>query len=329
MRVWVAAVVAAAIAGAGAAYGDFARTLTGPAAFGDWRIDAPGLRFRITPADLPQPNASPSTANPPHEISRPTGVAPKAPFGFAVDIAAHGLKIPRVLRTAPNGDVFIAESGAGRVLVLRGVDEEGAPGDPSVFAAGLDRPYGIAFYPPGPNPKFVYVATPGQVYRYPYKLGDLTSAGKAEKVVALPDHGGHWTRDLAVSADGKMIFASVGSESNDAEDMKPLAGLEAFRKTHALGAAWGPEAGRADVLAFNPDGGGMRVYATGLRNCSGLGVQPGTAALWCVGQRARRARRRPAAGLRHHGRRGQVLRLAVVLHRRPPRSAQRARSGRI
>jgi glucose/arabinose dehydrogenase len=284
MRGWVVAGVASAamICAAGLARGDFVRTLTGPAAYGDWRIDAPGLRFRITPADLPPPAASPSTANPPQEISRPAEAAPKAPFGFAVDIIARNFNEPRVLRTAPNGDVFLAESGAGRVLVIRGADNAAKAPDVSVFAASLDRPYGIAFYPPGPDPKFVYVATPAEVYRYPYKSGDMVSGSGPEKIVGLPDGGGHWTRDLAVAADGSTIYASVGSTSNVAEEMKPLAGLEAFRKTHALGAAWGPEAGRADVLAFKPDGSAMRVFATGLRNCSGLGVQPPSGALWCV-----------------------------------------------
>ena len=283
MRGWVVAGVAMlAVCAAGFARADFARTLTGSAAYGDWRIDAPGLRFRITPADLPPPNATPSTANPAREIARPPAAAPKAPFGFAVDILARNLNAPRVLRTAPNGDLFLAESGAGRVLVIRGADNAGQPPDVSVFAASLDRPYGIAFYPPGPQPKYVYVATPSRVYRYPYKNGDLVSSGVAEKVVNLPDGAGHWTRDLAVSADGTTIYASIGSSSNNAEEMKPLAGLEAFRKTHALGAAWGSEAGRADVLAFKPDGSAMRVFATGLRNCSGLGVQPQNGALWCV-----------------------------------------------
>ena len=284
MRGWLGALVAlaAALAASGSAQGDFARTLTGQAAYGDWRIDAPGMRFRITPADLPPPGATPANANPPTTTARQVGVLPKVPFGFAVDILTGQLKEPRVLRTAPNGDVFIAETGAGRVLVMRGADEPGAPPQLSVFADKLDRPYGIAFYPPGPEPKFVYVATPGQVYRYAYKSGDQNASGKSQKIVALPDGGSHWTRDLAVSADGNTIFVSVGSASNDADDMKPLAGLEAFRKTHVLGAAWGPEAGRADVLAFKPDGGALRVFATGLRNCSGLGVQPQTSALWCV-----------------------------------------------
>lgn len=154
MRGWVVAGVAsmAVVCALGFARGDFARTLTGPAAFGDWRIDAPGLRFRITPADLPPPFASPSASNPPNETQRPPAAIPKAPFGFAVDILAQGLNEPRVMRTAPNGDIFLAESGAGRVTVIRGADEVGAPPATSVYADKLDHPYGIAFYPPGPEP---------------------------------------------------------------------------------------------------------------------------------------------------------------------------------
>src|SRR5689334_15090333 len=109
MRRWLVAGLAsaAAISAVGLARGDFVRTLTGPAAFGDWRIDAPGLRFRITPADLPQPSASPSTSNPPREVARPQGVLPKAPFGFSVEVIAKNLNQPRVMRTAPNGDIFL------------------------------------------------------------------------------------------------------------------------------------------------------------------------------------------------------------------------------
>ena len=283
MRGWVALGLVAALAGVSPfAHADFVRTLTGAAAFGDWRIDAPGLRFRITPADLPPPGASPAIANPPETVARAPGALPKAPFGFTVETFAEGLNQPRVLRTAPNGDIFVAEAGGGRILVLRNADDPDKPAEVSVFTEKLEKPYGVAFWPPGPDPKYVYVATPAQVARYPYKSGDLVASGPAEKVVGLPDGKGHLTRDLAVSADGKTIFASVGSESNDGEEVKPLAGLEAFRKTHALGAAWGPEAGRADVLAFNPDGGALRVFATGLRNCSGLAVQPEPSALWCV-----------------------------------------------
>ena len=107
------------------------------------------------------------------------------------------------------------------------------------------------------------------------------------RIVALPDGGGHWTRDLAVAADGSAVFASVGSHSNDADEMRPLAGLEAFRKTHALGAAWGPRLGRADVLAFKPDGSAMQGIRDGTAQL--LGSRRAAANLGALvrGQRAR------------------------------------------
>ena len=92
---------------------------TGPAAYGDWRTDAPGVRRLITPADMPPPNATGSVANPSRRAPRTPAVAPRAPPGFSVDLFAQGLSAPRVVRTAPNGDIFVAESGAGRVLVFR------------------------------------------------------------------------------------------------------------------------------------------------------------------------------------------------------------------
>ena len=268
-----------------AALADDSPTRTGAAAYGDWRTDAPGVRRKITPADLPAPGASPSAANSSSSVERRDGAMPKAPPGFVVSLFATGLDRPRVVRIAPNGDIFVAESGAGRVSVLRASDGEPKSSGAQVFAANLNRPFGIAFYPPGPDPKFVYVATPGRVVRFHYRNGDTKASGPAQVVVpSLPEGSGHWTRDLAFSPDGKTMFVSVGSGSNVAGDMQALPGAEfaAFEKAHALGATWGSEENRADVLAFDPDGGGMRVFATGLRNCSGLAVQPETSALWCA-----------------------------------------------
>ena len=258
--------------------------LVGAAAYGDWRTDAPGVRRKLTPSDMPAPLASAPAANPSRVVARPAGTSPKAPPGFTVELFASGLKQPRVVRTAPNGDVFVAESGAGQVRVYR---SDGASAVPTshVFAANLSRPFGIAFYPPGPNPRFVYVATPAEVVRFPYQNGDLTASGPAEIIVAnLPSGGSHWTRDIVFSADGKSMFISVGSSSNVADSMPPLQGSElaGFKATHALGAAWGPEEDRADVLAFDPEGKNRRVFAAGIRNCSGLTVRPEDAALWCV-----------------------------------------------
>jgi glucose/arabinose dehydrogenase len=266
------------------ALADDAATRTGAAAYGEWRTDAPSVRRLITPADLPALGASPSTSNPSRLVARPDGAWPKAPPGFVVSEFASGFKQPRVVRVAPNGDIFVAESAAGRVRVLRAADGATNATVSDVFASGLRQPYGIAFYPPGPDPRYVYVAATDKVVRYPYKIGDTTASGPAEIVVPSLPVGHHWTRDIAFSPDGKTMFVAVGSGSNIAEDMPPLPQdqLAAFAASHALGATWGAEENRADVLAFNPDGSAMRVFASGIRNCSGLAVQPQTSALWCA-----------------------------------------------
>jgi len=246
----------------------------GPAAFGSWRDDAPGVRRLITPADLPLPFASPSAAEPPQGVARTDSDVPHAPPGFAVDLYVSGLAAPRVVRTAPNGDVFVAESGTGLVRVLRPSGDGGPPARNVVFANGLERPFGIAFYPTGDDPRWVYVATTASVVRFPYRNGDLKPEGPAETVVPnLPTGGAHWTRDIAFSPDGKTMFVSVGSATNDAEGLTAIA-------ERLL--SWDRERDRADVLAFDPVGKNKRVYASGIRNCSGLTIQPATGALWCA-----------------------------------------------
>ena len=265
--------VLAAIIGAGAALA--ADTVqTGTAAYGDWRTDAPGVRRLITSADLPPPFATLSAANPSRLAARKPSDVPKAPEGFSVDLLAEGLAVPRVVRTAPNGDVFVAESGAGRVRILRPDGAGGTPAQGAVFAEGLEQPFGIAFYP-SDGPHWVYVATPGSVVRYPYRDGDMKASGPAEAIAELPSGGSHWTRDLAFSPDDRTLFVSVGSRTNDAEGLAAVA-------ARLLGASWDKERDRADVLAFDPDGSHRRVLATGIRNCSGLTVQPATGALWCA-----------------------------------------------
>jgi glucose/arabinose dehydrogenase len=253
---------------------------TGAAAFGDWRTDAPGVRRLIAPADLPAPYATRSTANLSHQEARTDAEIPKAPPGFTVDLFATGLNTPRVIRVAPNGDIFVAETGAGSVRVFR-PGKAGAPAaQGEIFADGLQRPYGIAFYPSGENPRFVYVASPDSVMRFPYRSGDVKASGPAEKIASLPSGGGHWTRDLAFSPDDKTLYVSVGSGSNVAEGASHAD--QASIAEAPIGASFGDEQRRADVLAFDPDGKNERVYATGIRNCSGLGVQPATGALWCA-----------------------------------------------
>jgi glucose/arabinose dehydrogenase len=253
---------------------------TGAAAFGDWRTDAPGVRRLITPADLPAPYATRSSANMSEREARTEADVPKAPPGFTVDLFASGLNMPRVIRIAPNGDIFVAETGAGRVRVFRPANAGAGPAQGEIFAEGLRRPYGIAFYPSGADPKFVYVATPDSVVRFPYRSGETKAGGPAEKIASLPSGGGHWTRDLAFSPDDKTLFVSVGSGSN-VDEGAPRADQASIARAPVV-ASFGDEKGRADVLAFDPDGGHERVYATGIRNCSGLAVQPGTGALWCA-----------------------------------------------
>jgi glucose/arabinose dehydrogenase len=256
-----------------------ADVLEGRAAFGDWRADRPGLRRLIKPHDLPSPQPAESTVNT-VRIARRTDEKPVVPSGFAVELFASGLAGPRIIRIAPNGDIFVAESRAGRISVLR--PDGGVAVKKSVFTSGLNYPFGIAFYPPGADPQWIYVADTGTVVRFPYRNGDLTPRGEAETVVPRLPVGGHATRDIAFSPDGTTMYVSVGSGSNDGEGMRRLSAgsLRSFIGDHALGATWGNETDRADVLAFDPQGQNKKIFATGIRNCVGMAVAPdGT--LWC------------------------------------------------
>jgi len=274
----------AALAASPAAAQDAAPLLTGSAAFLDWRADAPGVRRKIAPADLPAPYASEPAASRSEVVARPQGATPKVPPGFAAEIFAQDLKGPRVLRISPSGDVFVSESNGGRVRGFKLDAAKAGPTENAIFAEGLDRPYGLAFYPPGPEPTHLYVATETKVLRYPYRAGALASAGPAETIVDGLPSGGHWTRDIVFSPDGKTLYVAVGSRSNVAEGnpLLPAQEIEAIEKANGLGASGGPELLRANVLAFDADGKNRRVFATGLRNCSGMTLRPGSDDLWCV-----------------------------------------------
>jgi glucose/arabinose dehydrogenase len=254
--------------------------LEGTAAFGDWHVDRPGTRRLIKPQDLPAPDPAKSARNVVRTVQR-TDQKPIVPNGFEVNLFASGLSGPRIIRTAPNGDVFVAESEAGRIRVLR--VGAAAAAQPSVFASGLTYPFGIAFYPPGPDPQWVYVGDTDAVLRFPYRNGDLSARGAAETVVPHLPVGGHHSRDVVFSPDGKTMYVSVGSGSNVAENMEKLTGdeLQRFASSHPLGAASGREAGRADVLAFDPEGKNERVLATGIRNCVGMAIAAATGTVWC------------------------------------------------
>jgi len=258
---------------------------TGTAAYGDWHDDAPGVVRQITPDVLPSPFATQSATRGPSVVEHPAGAVLHVPAGFAVTEFASGLDRPRTLRVAPNGDVFLAESGAGRIRVFRVPDGASRPAQSAVFAAGVSQPFGIAFWPPGPNPRFVYVAVSSRVVRFPYQSGDLHARGPAQVVVPhLPDNGGHWTRDVVFSADGQRMFVSVGSGTNAGTEMaaKDQDDARAWDAAHGLGAAWGDEQDRADVLVFDAEGRDGRVFAAGLRNCVGEAIAPAGGALWCV-----------------------------------------------
>jgi glucose/arabinose dehydrogenase len=253
--------------------------------------DRPGDRHWIDPDDLPDPvnegdPEAPDFNNPPTVVDRPEGVMPQVPRGFEVEEFASGLDTPRVMRVAPNGDVFLSESGAGRVLVFAADAEAdgGLSAEPEVFTEGLDRPFGIAFYPQD-DPEFVYVAAADQVVRYPYSVGDREAAGPAEVIIEDIPTERHWTRDLAVAPDGEHLFVSIGSASNVAGAMpeEPPVSVDAWEAEHGRGAAWGDEEDRAVVRVFDPEGQDVRNYATGLRNCSGMTIQPETEELWCTG----------------------------------------------
>lgn len=256
----------AGVASKAATVPDTTRVLTGEAAKGDWTTDAPGVRRRLTIADLPAPYATESARNGPRIVPRPEGAMPQVPAGFKVELFATNLTKPRVVRTAPNGDLLIAESDANRIRILRDADGNGKPEVDQLFAENLRQPFGIAFYPSGDSPRYVYIANTDSVVRFPYQSGDTKARGAAEVIVANISGGGrltgggHWTRDITFSKDGKRMFVSVGSKSN--VDDSPV------------------EDRRARIFEYTPDGKNERVYAYGIRNPVGLAVHPETGDLW-------------------------------------------------
>ena len=206
------------------AFSQGAEVRTGLAAFGNWQNDAPGVSRQIRPTDLPRPTHAdndPEAADfqrRPKVVEAPQGKMPDVPKGFAVQVFAKGLKQPRVMQIAPNGDIFAAESGNGRVLVFPAAAAKDGPATPEVFAENLQQPYGIVFHPPA-DPQHIYVAAANQVVRFPYRNGDRKATGPAEIVIANIPTKRHWTRDLEVSRDGRRIFISIGSASNVAAGM--------------------------------------------------------------------------------------------------------------
>lgn len=214
-------------------------------------------KYNITPADLPPPGATQSALNMPRVVPRPAGAAFVHPAGFEVSLFAEGdFEEPRWMALAPNGDVFLADSRPGRVVILRDANQDGKPEERFVFATGLTQPFGMAFWK-----DYLYVANTDSVVRFKYKAGQTKADGEPEKIADLPGKGyrQHWTRNIIFSPDGSKMYVSVGSESN--------VNVE-------------PDPRRAAVSEYNPDGTGHRIFAGGLRNPVGLAFYPGTRTLW-------------------------------------------------
>jgi len=259
------ATAAASAAPAAAATASPAKDPSPHAPFTDFRYESPGTTRKITVSDLPEPFATESASNAPEVVARPANAWPVAPAGFKVELYAGGLENPRWLRTAPNGDIFLAESEPGRIRVFRGMTGDGKPEQMQVFAQGLKRPYGIAFFPPGPDPQWIYIGNENEVIRFPYHNGDLKAGGASQHIADLPEGGGHLTRALEFSPDGKKMFVAVGSASNvDDTDTHP------------------EEKDRADILVCDPARCELKVYAYGIRNAGGgIKINPQTGELWC------------------------------------------------
>src|SRR5580704_7792946 len=166
------------------------------APFTDYRYEKPGTSRHIRVEDLPAPFASESATNGPKIVARPENAKLQVPEGFKVELFATGLNNPRLMRVAPNGDVFLAETSAGNVKVFRGMTADGKPQQMQVFASGLNIPFGIAFYPLGPNPQWVYVANMDSVVRFPYHNGDLHASGPPQQLADLASGGHHRSRDI-------------------------------------------------------------------------------------------------------------------------------------
>jgi glucose/arabinose dehydrogenase/mono/diheme cytochrome c family protein len=237
-----------------------------PPPFTDFRYERPGTVHKITVNDLPQPYATKSSFNGPKMVTRPASAWPVALPGFKVELYAAGLDDPRTLRTAPNGDIVLAETDPGRIRVFRGITSDGKAEQTAVFASGFKNPYGLAFYPPGPDPQWLYVGSEGEVVRIPYRNGNLKASGAPQHIADLSwSWIGHGTRAVDFSRDGKKLFVAVGSGSNvDDPDTHPK------------------EKNRADILVCDPENCRLSVYAYGIRNAGGgIAVNPQTGELWC------------------------------------------------
>ncbi|HEX5047771.1 MAG TPA: PQQ-dependent sugar dehydrogenase [Gammaproteobacteria bacterium] len=253
----------------------------------DWKDDAPGKTHRIDVAALPAPFATQSAADFPRIVPKPNDAKLSVPPGFKVDVFTRDVDGPRTMRAAPNGDIFVTETQQGRIKILHPSADGSTAMVASVYAEGLNGPFGMQFYPAGARPQWLYVTEKNRVLRYAYKAGDAKAGGAPEVLVpqlAPTADMGHSTRDLVFSPDGRKMYVAVGSQSNVADDMgkKSADEVKAWEADKMIGAAWGNETNRADVLVFDTASPGKgKIFATGIRNCVALAMQS-TGDLWCT-----------------------------------------------
>lgn len=211
----------------------------------------------IDPATLPKPFETKSTARVSKVIAQPDDAVLRMPEGFKIEVFAEGeFKNPRWMALAPNGDVFLADSRANSVIVLRDSDKDGKAEERFVFYDGFDQPFGMAFWK-----DYFYVANTNGIVRFKYRVGQTKAEGEPEKVVELTRGGynQHWTRNVIFSPDGKKMFVAIGSEFNAEVESDPR---------------------RAAISVYDPDGKNHRIFASGLRNPIGLAFNPSSGELW-------------------------------------------------
>ena len=213
--------------------------------------------FQIKPESLPQPFSSKSVRRGSKNIEQPADATLKLPKGFKINVYAEGdFTYPRWMVLAPNGDVFVADSRANSIIILRDTNKDGAADERFTFANNLAQPFGMAFHK-----DYFYVANTDSVVRFKYKSGQTKAENAPEKVIELTEGGynQHWTRNILFSPDGKKLYVSIGSSGNvDVEK----------------------DERRAGISEYNPDGTGYRLYAAGLRNPIGLAWNPKNGELW-------------------------------------------------
>ena len=221
---------------------------------------APIAHYDITPASLPAPNEAEDAVNPPRVVARPEGARLNMPPGFKAETFTEGgFKRLRWITVAPNGDVFVADSEAGQIIILRDKNRDGVAEERFTFASGLKQPFGMAFWQ-----DYFYVGNTDAVVRFRYQAGQTQATGTPEKITDLPGRGyrEHWTRNLEFNPQGTKLYVTIGSQSNVDAEPEP----------------------RASVLEMNPDGSNRRIFASGTRNPIGLAFNPTTKRLWSAVQ---------------------------------------------